>query len=108
MPWIIGVVVLKGFRVSEIRTILAEMRKKRRTHDAELMHITEEQMNVVTAFTFETMMTGGDGRTTGAGVGWMFLRRPDHLEEHALQIEGILRNRLGLQRTQAHLIWAAN
>ncbi len=94
--------------MSEVRAILAEMRKKRRKHDAELMHVTEEQMNSATGFTFETIMTGGDGKTTGAGVGWLFLRRPDHLEEHALQIEGILRSRFGVGRTQAHLIWAAS
>lgn len=94
--------------MSEIRTILAEMREKRRAHDAELMRITEEQMNAETSFTFETMMTGGDGKTTGAVVRQMFLRRPDHLEEHALQIEGVLRSQLGVPRSQAHLIWAAN
>ncbi|HEX5163965.1 MAG TPA: DinB family protein [Thermomicrobiales bacterium] len=94
--------------MSEIRTIMAEMRKKRRKHDAELAQITETQMGIQTAFTFETMMTGGQGKTTGAAVRDIFLRRPDHLEEHAIQIEGILRGRFGVERTQAHLIWAAN
>jgi len=84
------------------------MRKKRRKHDAELADISETQMSVKTAFTYETMMTGGDGKTTGAVVRDLFLRRADHLEEHALQVEGILRSRFGVERTQAHLIWAAN
>ena len=53
-------------------------------------------------------MTGGQGTTTGALVRDLFLRRPDHLEEHALQIAGILRNQFGIMPTQAHLIWAAN
>jgi uncharacterized damage-inducible protein DinB len=88
--------------------MLAEMRKKRRKHDAELVHTSEPQMCLPTAFTYETMMTGGDGKTTGAVVRDIFLRRPDHLEEHALQIEGILRSRFSVERTQAHLIWAAN
>ncbi len=65
-------------------------------------------MNSTTTFTFETVMTGGDGRTTGAGAGWLFLRRADHLEEHAIQIEGILRDRLNVRQTQAHRIWCRN
>lgn len=94
--------------MSEIRSILAEMRRKRRADDAMLSCVTAEQMNVAVAFTLETMMTGGDGKTTGAVVRSMFLRRPDHLEEHAIQIEGILRNRFDVRRTQSQLIWAAN
>jgi uncharacterized damage-inducible protein DinB len=65
-------------------------------------------MYLPTAFTLETMMTGGDGKTTGAAVRDIFLRRPDHLEEHAIQIEGILRSRFGVERIQAHLIWATS
>jgi uncharacterized damage-inducible protein DinB len=94
--------------VSETRAILAELRSKRREHDAELMRVTAQQMTAPVAFTLETMMTGRRGETTGAVVRHMFLRRPDHLEEHALQVEDCLRNQFAIPRTQTHLIWAAN
>lgn len=94
--------------MSEIRSILKEMRAQRRAHDHELIGITEEQMNVGTAFTFDTMMTGDAGSVTGADVRWLFQRRFDHLEEHAIQIEDHLRSRFGIEQTQAHRYWAAN
>lgn len=94
--------------MSEIRSILGQLRAKRRKHEADLLEVTEAQMFLPTSFTWETMMTGGDGKTTGAAVRDIFLRRPDHLEEHAIQIEGLLRNELGVSRTQAHVIWARN
>lgn len=94
--------------MSEIRSILKKMRAQRREHDRTLIHITEAQMNVETNFSFDTMMTGGDGTVRGAGVAWMFQRRFDHLEEHAIQIEDHLRSRFGIEQTQAHRYWAAN
>jgi uncharacterized damage-inducible protein DinB len=100
--------VWKVRAMSEIRTMMAELRTKRRKHESELTRISESEMYLPTAFTWETMMTGGEGTTTGATIRDIFLRRPDHLEEHALQIEGILRGQFGVDRTQAHLIWAAN
>jgi|GEM_PF-1544297 len=94
--------------MSEIRSILSQLRATRRKHERDLIGITEAQMNLPTSFTWETMMTGGDGKTTGAAVRDIFLRRPDHLEEHLIQIEGLLRNDLGVNRTASHLIWARN
>jgi uncharacterized damage-inducible protein DinB len=94
--------------MAEIRGILAEMRAQRRADDADLRHVTEAQMNADTDFTFETMMTRQRGEMTGANVRWLFQRRFDHLEEHAIQIEDHLQARFGLPRTQAHRYWAAN
>jgi uncharacterized damage-inducible protein DinB len=94
--------------MSEFRAILSEMRTQRRAHDADLSRVTEEQMGAETSFTFETMMTRQPGEMTGADVRWLFQRRFDHLEEHAIQIEDHLRARFGLPRTQAHRYWAAN
>ena len=94
--------------MSAARDLLAELRRQRRVHDAELALLTEEQMHAPVAFTWETMLTGQRGTTTGAVVRTMFLRRSDHLEEHAQQIEDLLRNRFALPRTQTQLIWAAN
>ncbi len=94
--------------MSEIRTILKEMRAQRRAHDRELVTISEAQMNIETDFTFETMMTADDGATRGAGIAWIFQRRFDHLEEHAIQIEDHLRARFGIVQSQSHRYWAAN
>jgi uncharacterized damage-inducible protein DinB len=94
--------------MSEIRAILGQLRARRRKHEHDLLPVTATQMYLPTSFTWETMMTGGDGKTTGATVRDIFLRRPDHLEEHLIQIEGLLRNELGVTRTQTHLIWARN
>ena len=94
--------------MSEIRSILKEMRAQRRAHDRELLGITEDQMNFPTDFTFDTMMTGDSGSVHGAGIAWMFQRRFDHLEEHAIQIEDHLCARFGIEQTQAHRYWAAN
>lgn len=94
--------------MSELRAILTELRQKRRRHDNELMHVSEQRMYAPVEFTLETMVTGGTGKTTGAEIHTMFLRRADHLEEHALQIDDHIRNQFGVPRTQTHLIWAAN
>ena len=94
--------------MSEIRSILTELREQRRAHDRELLDVSEVQMNLPTDFTFDTMMTGASGSVTGAGVAWLFQRRFDHLEEHAIQIEGILRDRFGVRQSQAQRYWAAN
>ena len=94
--------------MSEIRSILREMREQRREHDRELVEITEAQMNLETAFTLETMMTGMPGEVGGVGIAWMFQRRFDHLEEHAIQIEGFLRDRFGIEQSDSHRYWAAN
>jgi uncharacterized damage-inducible protein DinB len=99
---------MKDGVMSEIRAILGQLRAQRRKHERDLLSVTEAQMYLPTSFTWETMMTGGDGKTTGATVRDIFLRRPDHLEEHLIQIEGLLRNDLGVTRTQAHLIWERN
>lgn len=94
--------------MSEMSTVLETMRSRRRKHDADLSGITQAQMNIETAFTYETMMTGGQGKITGAVIRNIFLRRPDHLDEHTIQIEGIVRNGFRLQQSQVQLIWAAN
>jgi uncharacterized damage-inducible protein DinB len=94
--------------MSEIRSTLRQLREKRRKHERDLLPVTDAQMYLPTTFTWETMMTGGEGKTTGASVRDILLRRPDHLEEHLIQIEGLLRDHLGVNRTHAHLIWARN
>lgn len=94
--------------MSELRATLTTLREKRRSDDLRLGALTAGQLDLPTTFTWETMMTGGDGKTTGANVRDIFLRRADHLEEHAIQIEGILRGRFGVIQTPAQAIWAAN
>ncbi|MEZ4524057.1 MAG: DinB family protein [Thermomicrobiales bacterium] len=94
--------------MSEIRSILKNLRDQRRQHDRELIAVTEAQMGTPTSFTMETMMTGDRGETMAADVRWMFMRRFDHLEEHAIQIEEHLRNRFGIVQSPAQRYWAAN
>jgi hypothetical protein len=93
--------------MSEARDLLAELRRQRRAHDAELALLTEEQLRAPVAFTWETMLTGQRGQTATAVARDMLLRRVDHLEEHALQIEELLRNRFELPRSQTQFIWGA-
>jgi hypothetical protein len=93
--------------MSDTRGILAELRRQRRAHDAELVSLTEEHLRAPVAFTLETMLTGQRGQTAKAVARDMLLRRIDHLEEHALQVEDLLRNRFALPRSQTQLIWGA-
>jgi uncharacterized damage-inducible protein DinB len=94
--------------MSEIRSLLTEMRYKRWNDDAQLASVTEAQMYTPTAFTMETMMTNQPGEIGDIKVRWLFLRRADHMEEHSIQIAGLLRNQFAVPTTQAHLYWAAN
>jgi uncharacterized damage-inducible protein DinB len=93
--------------MSEARAILAKLRQQRRAHDAELALLTQTELRAPVAFTWETMLTGQRGQTATAVARDMLLRRVDHLEEHALQIEELLRTRFGLPRTQTQRIWGA-
>ena len=94
--------------MSQLPSMLRELRDERRRHDAELAGITGPQMELPTSFTFETMMTQKSGKMTGADVRWMFLRRFDHPEEHTIQVEDHLQNRFGIIQTQAQRYLAAN
>ncbi|HLT21042.1 MAG TPA: DinB family protein [Thermomicrobiales bacterium] len=94
--------------MSELPSLLRDLRDERRAHDAELSAVTGDQMELPTSFTFETMMTQRKGEMTGADVRWMFLRRFDHVEEHTIQIEDHLENRFGIIQTQAQRYLAAN
>jgi hypothetical protein len=93
--------------MSEARNLLAELRRQRRAHDAELALLTEEQLRAPVAFTWETMLTGQRGQTATAVARDMLLRRVDHLEEHALQIDTLLHDTFALPRSQTQLIWGA-
>ena len=97
-----------GTCMSEIQAILQEMRQQRRDHDRDLLHVDESAMNLPTSFALETMMTDDQGSTTGVGVGFLFQRRFDHLEEHAIQIEDHLQSRFGFTQTQSQRYWATN
>lgn len=95
----------------ELRTILAEMRAARWTHCVALADVTTAQMALPVNFAMETMLTGrakpdltDDEK---ADVRWMFLRFSDHLEEHALQAEDLLRNHLNVRRSEAQMLLAA-
>ncbi|CAN5779694.1 hypothetical protein BH23CHL2_BH23CHL2_05170 [soil metagenome] len=94
--------------MSEIQAMLGKIRARRREHDGALREISEEQMGIETNFTFEQMITRRPGELTGADIRWIFLRRFDHMEEHAIQIEDHLETRFGRTRTQAQRYWTAN
>lgn len=94
--------------MSEIRTLLSKMRRQRWTDDRELLSVTEEQMNLPTSFTRETMMTGKGGQLDDTELRFQFLRRADHLEEHTIQLEDMLANRFNVRRSQSDRYWAAN
>jgi len=94
----------------ELQQILDNMRQARRNDFQQVVGVSDEQMNDQTDFTLETMMTGKRGEAPageGAGVGFIFLRYPDHLEEHAVQIEGFLRNRFQMEQSEAQLLLRA-
>ncbi len=87
------------------------MRQARRADFEKVGVVTETQMGQLTDFTYETMMTGKPGEAPageGADVRFIFLRYPDHLEEHAVQIEGFLRNRFEVEQSSAQLLLRAN
>ncbi len=94
--------------MSELQSILRELRDARRAHDRDLVSLSNADMTLITSFTLETLMTGGAGETSGADIRWMLFRRFDHLEEHALQIEDHLQNRFGLIQSQSQRYWSAN
>ncbi|MFW6073992.1 MAG: DinB family protein [Chloroflexota bacterium] len=94
--------------MSEIRSVLAEMRAKRWHEDMHLAKWTTADLEAITSFTLEQMITRQPGEIGGVPVRFIFFRRTDHLEEHAVQIAGFLRERFELPVTQAHLYWEAN
>jgi hypothetical protein len=97
--------------MAELQSILAEMRGARWEHCAALAGVTTAQMALPVNFAMETMLTGKSKPDLAdderANVRWMFLRFSDHLEEHALQAEDLLRNHLNIRRTEAQMLLAA-
>lgn len=94
--------------MSEIRTILRDMREQRWSDDQSLVHVNEEQMNLPTAFTLESMLTGQPGVTGDVEVRFLYLRRADHIDEHRIQIERDLLHSHGHTPSEVHRFWAAN
>lgn len=94
--------------MSEIRTILRDMREQRWSDDQTLVHVDEEQMNLPTAFTVESMLTGRPGVTGDVEARFLYLRRADHIDEHRIQIERDLLHAHGQTPTEVHRFWALN
>lgn len=93
--------------MSELRNILAGMREQRWREDARLASVTEAEMYTPTGFTRE-LIHAQPADIEPFDARFLFLRRADHLEEHAIQIAGFLRERFDIPKTQAHLYWEAN
>lgn len=97
--------------MAELQSILAEMRAARWEHCVPLAGVTTVQMGLPANFALETMMTGRGKpdlkEEEWPELRWMFLRFSDHLEEHALQTEDLLRNHLNIRQSEAQQLLAA-